>query len=233
VSEHFRNGVQPEVIWDCVDLGHFRYDESRFREVAARYQLPDKDHHLTVLTLGRLSVDAAYKGYSRLIDVFAKVHQQYPQVRLIIGGKGNLVPALTEQVRKSGLAQSVIFTGSVAEGDLPVLYAYADVFSMVTESGDGKGEGIPLTPLEAMACRTPIIVGNQDGSREAVFDGANGYVIDPFDLKEHERVIIELIADREKRERMSLAAEHVARTHFSYAGFREKHMIFYQRPTAK
>ena len=46
------------------------------------------------------------------------------------------------------------------------LYSLPDVFSLVSEVGKGMGEGIPLTPLEAMACGTPIIVGDEDGSKQ-------------------------------------------------------------------
>ena len=54
----------------------------------------------------------------------------------------------------------------VHEDDLPKFYRASRIFTLVSDRGKGRGEGIPLTPLEAMACGSPIIVGNQDGSQE-------------------------------------------------------------------
>jgi phosphatidylinositol alpha-1,6-mannosyltransferase len=146
----------------------------------------------------------------------------------VIAGKGNLVPKLQLQAAHLGIQDAVVFTGSVAEEDMSSMYSYADIFSLVTEAGKGMGEGLPLTPLEAMACRTPIIVGNQDGSREAVFAEENGYVIDPQDLQKHAKVILELLQDNDAREFMSKNAESLARKHFSFDHFREKHRHFYK-----
>ena len=103
------------------------------------------------------------------------------------------------------------------------LYSYGHVFSLVTECGLGMGEGIPLTPLEAMACRTPIIVGNQDGSREAVFEPINGYVISPGELDLHAEIIGNLADDPALLELLATNAEATARRYFSYDLFKAKH----------
>ena len=81
----------------------------------------------------------------------------------------------------------------IHNNDLPKFYNSAFVFSLVSDRGIGRGEGIPLTPLEAMSCGTPIIVGNHDGSQEAIFPKiTNGFLINPFDLQAHEKNILEL-----------------------------------------
>ena len=58
---------------------------------------------------------------------------------------------------------------SINEFDLPFVYKSAHLFCLVSEKGKGKGEGIPLTPMEALASGLPIIVGNHDGSKELIF----------------------------------------------------------------
>ena len=90
------------------------------------------------------------------------------------------------------------------------------------------GEGIPLTPLEAMACGTPIIVGNQDGSREAVSKSQNGFVIEPYDLDTH-RVCIESMYNNEALHNdMRKAATKVAHAEFSYERFLKEHRVFFR-----
>lgn len=217
------------VIWDCVDLDKFKHREQYFPQLIEKYKLPDRKASFIVLTLGRMSADASYKGYSRLIEVLDKVLKKKKNVKLIMAGSGDYLDVLKESVRALGIEKNVIFTGSVDENDIVNLYSYAHLFSLVTEIGIGKGEGIPLTPLEAMACGTPIIVGNQDGSKEAVFENENGYVIDPNDLDRHTEIICDLADHSDLREKMALGAEKIAKQCFGYELFKEKHVLLFNR----
>lgn len=216
------------VIWDCVNLERFQPRLEDALIVKEKYDLPDRDKYFIILTLGRLAKEAAHKGYERLLDVFEKVVQKYPNARLVFGGKGNMVDHLKEIIRQKRLEDSVFFTGMVHDDDMSALYSYAHVFSLVSDRGKGRGEGIPLTPLEAMACGTPIIVGNQDGSQEAIFDNRNGYVIDSFDLERHEAIFVEMIDDSSKLEDLSKGAFDIAQTVFSFKIFQNKHEAFFQ-----
>ncbi|MEZ5039047.1 MAG: glycosyltransferase family 4 protein [Saprospiraceae bacterium] len=222
-AEGFRVKDSTTVIWDCVDLERFQPQPTQWEAVREKYQLPDREQYFVILTLGRLAFEAAHKGYDRLIQVFAALQKNYSQARLVIAGKGNMQEELAQQVAALGITDQVTFTGMVHDDDMAALYSYAHVFSLVSDRGKGRGEGIPLTPLEAMACEVPIIVGNQDGSQEAIFDDANGWVIDPFDLKAHQAFFEMLINDPQKRRSQAQNALKIARDTFSYQNFREKH----------
>jgi phosphatidylinositol alpha-1,6-mannosyltransferase len=125
--------------------------------------------------------------------------------------------------KEYGLGGRVCFTGSVHENDLADVYRSAHIFSLVSESGHGRGEGIPLTPLEAAACGVPILVSNQDGSQEAVSDNSNGFVLDPSKPDELERTLLELTRNIALRDRMGRAARVKAEKDFGFASFVEKH----------
>ncbi|PWB83090.1 MAG: hypothetical protein C3F11_08445 [Methylocystaceae bacterium] len=223
---------EPDVIWDCVDLERFVPGECA-PEILSKYGLPDKRQGFVVLSLGRLAKRAAHKGYDRLIEAIARARRRNSDIRLVIAGHGDDRPRLEQLVERLGLADSVTFPGSISEEDLPDVYRSASLFSLVSDRGEGRGEGIPLTPLEAMSCGTPIIVGNQDGSKEAVLDSdggiANGYVIDPFDLDEHARLIAELAESPCLRKKMAFRARAVAEHAFGYARFVEQHHVVYSR----
>jgi phosphatidylinositol alpha-1,6-mannosyltransferase len=214
------------VILDCIDLDKFK-PQSPSPRVLQKYHIPDPQHYFNVLSLGRLSLpDALYKGYDRLITVFDSLAQEYDQVRLIIAGKGNYTDHLKKMVKEKKIADKVMFTGSIGEEDLSSVYNSCNIFSLITEAGEGKGEGIPLTPLEAMACGKPILVGNQDGSREAVI-GNNGFAMDPFNLKEHKRIIIQYIENPGLQMAHSKESLAVAHAYFSYNHFKQKHEQFF------
>jgi phosphatidylinositol alpha-1,6-mannosyltransferase len=223
-----KNPDDIDVIWDCVDTDKF-FPVSTFpSEIIKKFNLPVRDKSFIISTLGRMSKDAAYKGYERLIKVFERVSKDKPDAYLLMIGRGDLVPYLKQLAAELNISQKVIFTGSVSDYELPILLSYGHIFSLVTENGDGMGEGLPLTPLEAMACGLPIIVGNQDGSREAIFDGINGYCINPSDLQAHEFVVNEILKDNNLLSEKSKNALGCVQKYFSYLSFKEKTSIFYK-----
>ena len=211
-----------DVVWDCVDLDKFSPRDPS-PDVLQRYGIPAPGSGVTLLTLGRMSPDAAHKGYDRLLNAFARVANRVPDVRLVYAGRGGLTDRLKARAAALGVADRVFFTGMIREQDMADVYRAADIFSLVSDRGPGRGEGIPLTPLEAAACGVPILVGNHDGSQEAIFEGRNGFVLDPFDAEEHARVIELLARDSTLRRSLAAGALAIARAEFSYEGFRSKH----------
>jgi phosphatidylinositol alpha-1,6-mannosyltransferase len=223
-DQEIRKQGTVEVIWDCVDLEKFK--QQSMDEFYKKYDLPDPNQHPWILSLGRLSHTAAHKGYDRLLKVFQKVTKTNKDAILIFAGKGDMIPDLKQQASELGISERVYFSGMVHEEDMAKFYSAATIFSLVSDRGVGRGEGIPLTPLEAMSCGTPIIVGNHDGSQEAIIDEQNGSCIDPFDFEKHCTVILELLEKDQVREAKEKAAVEIAHKHFSYQGFKEKHHKF-------
>jgi phosphatidylinositol alpha-1,6-mannosyltransferase len=219
-------GARVGVVWDCVDIDKMTPGAPR-PEVLARYGIPDPATGINVLTLGRISQDAAHKGYDRLLEAFARAGATVPELRLVYAGRGNLVEPLREQAARLGLGGRVFFTGAVHEDDLRDVYRSAHVFSLVSDRGRARGEGLPLTPLEGAACGLPILVGNQDGSQEAVIEGRNGFALDPFDLDAHARRLVQLARSRDLRASMGAAARARVEREFSYARFVAEHRALF------
>jgi phosphatidylinositol alpha-1,6-mannosyltransferase len=219
-------GLRPRgsvrVVWDTVDVERF-YPAAPAPHVLAKYGIPDPATGINVLTLGRMTPADEYKGYGRLLEAFALVARDLDDMRLVYAGSGDLRTTLRERAAQLGLSDRVCFTGSVHEADLPDVYRCAHIFALITDRGVGRGEGIPVTPLEAAACGIPILVGNQDGSVEAVVEGENGRIFDPFDIESHAAAIKTLVRSPETRVRMGQAAAARIQAEFSYEKFREKH----------
>jgi len=223
IEEHnLRPAGRATVIWDCVDT--FRFSPGRCpAEILARYRIPDPETGINLLTLGRLSPDAAHKGYERLLEVFFRTAPSHPSLRLIFAGAGALAGVLAARAQSHGFADRVFFTGTIHERDLPDVYRSAHIFSLVSDRGPGRGEGLPLTPLEAAGCGVPILVGNQDGSQEAVVEGEGGWVLDPFDLERHSNLIARLTENGGLRRSMGQRARLRCETEFAYSEFKAKH----------
>jgi len=103
------------------------------------------------------------------------------------------------------------------------VYRSAHVFSLVSDRGRHRGEGIPLTPLESAATGVPILVGDQDGSQEAVRSGETGFLLDPMDLDAHADRLSFLVTHPEERATMGRAARAMSEKQFSYPRFIEEH----------
>lgn len=210
------------VVWDCVDTSRFTPGAAK-SDVFDTYDIPRRDDGVNLLTLGRMTRDDRHKGFERLLEAFALVASRVPRLRLIYAGRGDLRDELRRRADDLGVSGRVYFTGSVDERDLPEIYRAAHFFALVSDRGPGRGEGIPLTPLEAAACGLPIIVGNHDGSQEAVEEGINGFVVDPHNIELLAQRILELATREETRTRMAKAGVEKVLRDFDYSRFRSKH----------
>ena len=87
VTQEGLHAKPPTVIWDPVDLDRFAPGPID-RTVVEKYGLPDPAEHLVVMSLGRLTKNAVYKGFDRLIPIVADIMPGIPSLRLVIAGAG-------------------------------------------------------------------------------------------------------------------------------------------------
>lgn len=208
------------VLWDCVDTRRFS-PMPRNSGLMKSLGIPEGESCRYVMTLGRMDAPSRYKGYDRLIDAIGSL-REHPEFMALMVGTGDDRVRMERRVLEEGLAGRVFFLGSVTEGVLADVYNLCDVFVLVSDRGHGRGEGIPLTPLEAAACGKPIITGNEDGSQEAVVQGVNGYTVSPRDPSALARALTGLLTDDETRRRMGAAARARIEAEFSYEVFHAK-----------
>lgn len=209
-----RTRAAPRVIWDCVDTKRYCPGAIDWDRVG-RYGLRDTGR-FRLLILGRITRDTHYKGFERLLQLL----EQLPADRFeaVFAGKGDDVARLQARAREMGLGERVCFSGAIHEADMPALYRSADAFYLVSEVGVGMGEGIPLTPMEAMACGVPVLVGNQDGSRE-LLDSAGGWCGAPTDLAGQRAFVLALDADPARHAQARVDARARAKAAFDYQRF--------------
>jgi len=216
--------IPPErisVIWDPVDTNRFIPKEKDYKTLSRRYFLPELDDSLCLMILGRISVGSRHKGFDRLIDLMGDLREE--KISLLICGDGDDRTRLESRVLNEGLQERVFFPGIIAEDDLVDVYNLADVFILVSDQGKSRGEGVPLTPLEAASCGKPIIFGNQDGSQEAVREGINGFIVSPDEPDVLKKRIMDLNYDQDLRMRMGNNAREIILEEFSLPVFTSKH----------
>ncbi|MBM4377310.1 MAG: glycosyltransferase family 4 protein [Deltaproteobacteria bacterium] len=164
-----------EVLPNTIDLERYQ-PGPRPRELA---QLLGVESAKVLLTVGRLHPDDAYKGHDRVIPLLPELERRLGKVRYVIAGSGPDRARLERVAAEAGASSQVIFAGYVPDAELPLYYRLADAFVMPS-----TGEGFGIVYLEAMACGCPVVAGNQDGSVDALADGALGRLVDPHDGRE-------------------------------------------------
>ncbi len=111
-----------------------------------------------ILYIGRIT---PYKGVDHIIKAYEIVKNTLPDIKLVIGGKPDFLMEKEYQKWKKHY-QDIYFVGYVSEEELPYYYSMADIFINYSFSSEGFG----LTPLEAIACGTPIICSSIDVYKE-------------------------------------------------------------------
>ena len=136
-----------------------------------------------VLQLGRIvprkGVDNAIRGFARLVT-----HHRLPARLVIVGGESeDADPAATPELARlreiaaaEGVAERVTFAGRKGREALKLYYSAADIF-VTTPWYEPFG----ITPVEAMACGTPVVGANVGGIKFTVRDGETGYLVPPHD----------------------------------------------------
>ena len=210
---------RPEVVWDCVDTERYVPPAPGEVEELGKYGLQPSDR-FRVLILCRLNKQTRYKGFVRLLHLHAK--HLGDGFEVVVAGKGDDLPYLKQLSEELGIAGSTVITGPIDEQDMPAIYRSADAFYLPSEVGEDAGEGIPLTPLEAMACGAPVLVGDQDGSRETLDETGGGWCGDPSDLVAQAAYLQSLKQDPALHRKERAAARGRAVDAFGYAAFAGK-----------
>lgn len=152
-----------------------------------------------VPTVGLLYSLVYWKGCDISLKALSMAAEKIPNLRLVAFGfeapSADLpLPPGTEYYRQP------------PQSEIKDIYAKCDVWLC----GSFK-EGFHLPPLEAMACRCPVVSTRVSGPMDVVTDGVNGYIVPIGDSSElAERLVDVLSLSESQWQRMSDAAYQTA-----------------------
>ncbi|MFF7676094.1 glycosyltransferase family 4 protein [Actinacidiphila glaucinigra] len=166
--------------------------------VRARLGLTDRP---VVVCVSRL---VPRKGQDTLIEAMPRILAAQPDAVLLVVGGGPYADDLKRLAERTGVAESVRFTGAVPWQELPAHFGAGDVFAMPcrTRRGGLDVEGLGIVYLEASATGLPVVAGDSGGAPDAVLDGETGWVVRGGEPGEAAERILALLGDAELRRRM-------------------------------
>ncbi len=185
IIQHHR--VKPErirTVMNGVQPNPFVGDAAHRARMRAEFGFSEQDR-----VIGTIAVLSRQKGVTHLLQAARTVLAGSPDVKFLIVGGGPLEQALRKEAADLELGERVHFTGW--RKDVQQILPTFDMFVM-----SSLWEAMPLTLLEAMAARLPIVVTDVGDNRNLVGgDGAGALVVPPADAQALASAISRLSAD--------------------------------------
>jgi glycosyltransferase involved in cell wall biosynthesis len=204
------------VVYDAIELPDL---DIAANNAAVRQELRIPAGCSVVGTVARVNPQ---KDYFTLAAAAAEVLSRHPDTRFLIVGDNSLVELnrqhykeVARELNKFGIADNFIFTGH--RSDVPRLIAAMDFCVLCTHR-----EGFPLSILESMAMRKPVIATAVGGIPEIITPGVTGYLHQHGDSNELAGEIISLIEDPAKTSQLGLAAYENVRENYSRQKFADE-----------
>lgn len=146
------------------------------------------------------------KNHLLFLRVAANVIHRIPQAHFVIVGEGPEREKLEIAVSDHQLANHVHFLGNCS--DIPGVLSAIDLFALTSQN-----EASPVSILEAMACRRPVVAPDVGSISESVLDGVTGHLVPVGNAEEMTRRWIMLLDNEEKRNSMGdKSREHVEKS---------------------
>ena len=173
--------------------------------------------------VGRLIKD---KGHKYLIKAAELVLKKYPNVKFVVVGEGELKQQLFEMLQEIEIVNSFIFTGFRNDRlDYMATFTIAILSSI--------REGLPVTLLEYMALKQPIIVTRVGGMPEVIENGVSGIVVPEKNYHALAKSIIKLLGDERLRIKYGNNAWECVKNRYSQENMIRKTEKLYEEMSVK
>ena len=188
------------IVPNGVDVGAFEYDRE-----AARRELGLECGDVVIGTIGRLEPE---KDQATLLDMFRQVRTTHPKARMVIVGDGSLAADLKTHAARIGVGGAALFLGY--RRDVAKLLAAMDIFVLTSIR-----EGLPISLIEAMAARRPVVSSDIGSVRDLVQDSINGLVVAARDTAAFTAAVERLIQSPELCRTLADAGRRTVEASFS------------------
>ena len=201
------------MIYNGVELAGFA--SSALERPAVRSEIGTESDAFVIVQVARLDY---LKDHLTAIRTLARVVPECPQVQLVLVGDGPERPRIEAEIARLGVESHVRLLG--LRRDVSRILAAADAFLLTSLS-----EGIPLTLIEAMAARLPVVSTGVGGVPEVVVADETGLLAAAGDDAALAKALLRLVSDPARRQQMGEAGSRRAHACFSeetmHAGYRD------------
>ncbi|KKO49303.1 glycosyl transferase family 1 [Arsukibacterium sp. MJ3] len=185
------NKARIAIVANAVDISAFSPVTAKDPQLEASLKLQGKT------VLGFLGSFYRYEGLHILLDAFAKLLPQHPNLRLLLVGGGLQEAALKAQATALNINSAVIFTGRVEHNTISRYYSLVDMFVYPRQAIRLTEMVTPLKPLEAMAQQGLVVASDIGGHRELIRHNDTGILFEPDNPDQLAVVLAQLLTNRD------------------------------------
>lgn len=168
-----------------IDLSKF--SDTKTNNEAKRQELGIPKDIFLLLSVGELN---ANKNHQVIIRALAELND--PKIHYAIAGDGDKKEYLLGLANELGVSGQFHLLGR--RDDIAALDSTADLFCFPSIR-----EGLGLSPIEAMACGTPVVAAENRGTKSYITNGENGFLCKHDSAHEFVCAIRKLMCDDELR----------------------------------
>lgn len=188
-------------------------DKAWFR---AEFKLPEGSR-----VIGIVAQLIPRKGHRFLLQAMPELRRQFPQLHLIVFGKGSAEADIREVIRSLELESCVHLAGF--RDDLPRILPCLDLLVH-----PALMEGLGVSLLQAASAGVPIVAARAGGIPEAVRDGLNGLLVPPGNVEALGQAVARVLGDTELAQRLGEAGQELIAREFSVDGMVEGNLRIYR-----
>jgi len=203
------NGVDPR-----------RFFPDAVARTRARKEFGYDDAHVVIGIAARLT---EAKGHRFLFEAAAQIKNQFPNMRLLVLGQGDLEAHLNQRARDMGINDIVRFAGFRTDiGDCMQAFDLGVQPSIECEASS-------FSVMEQMATGKPIVTSDHGGTKEIVRDGVDGYVVPQGTVGPLAEALGRLVADATLRQTMGESTRARVYDEFTLELLAERTLDAYRR----
>jgi glycosyltransferase involved in cell wall biosynthesis len=173
------------------------------------------------LLIGMVARLVPEKGCFDLVKVARTILEKCPEALFVFIGDGPARSGLESLARELGVADSILFAGQ--RSDMPSIYASLDIFVLPS-----LNEGMPMSILEAMAARKPVIATRVGAVEKLVTPGETGLLVSAGDVAGLAQAIETLATNESLRVRLGKRAQAKVTAQYSAAAMAERYIRIYE-----
>lgn len=186
-SKHLQNYKDKIItIPNGVDSSLFKPEEKRVEYQIFFLSVLDKFHR--------------YKGLDYLLEAIASVKKVIPDIKLVVGGKGELLDFYKNKVKELGISDNVEFKGFLTDKEVIKYYGQSELFVLPSISSLQEGFGIVV--LEALSCKTPVVSTDIVGVADDVVKTKSGIIVEPKNSEALRDAIVTILSNKSLQKKM-------------------------------
>lgn len=194
-----------ELIYNGVDIARIVMDPEKGQRFRDRFSIPSD--RAVVLQVSWIIPE---KGIGDLLQAARAVLEKIDKVQFVFVGEGPHRTNYMKEAEQLGIADHVTWAGLIEDPIGEGVYDAADVICQLSRWEEVFGWMI----AEAMVYGKPVVASNVGGIPELVAHGESGFLVERGDATAAANYILELLKDKDLRNRMGSAGRARACSRF-------------------